>query len=101
MRTDILRDSESLYNIEQVSERKIDKFNITASYYKVAVKDFGVQGIPKILKTFKKLFESIINRIPSDIPPNDLIRLTMDNPELDYYCSHAVYETTYIGFCQK
>ena len=84
MRADRLSDSENLYNIEKVSERKIEKFNTTASYYKISVNDIEVQGIPEILKTLKKLFQSIINRIASDIPPNDLIRLTMDNPELDY-----------------
>lgn len=77
-------DTEKYYNIEKVSERKIEKFNTTASYYKISVNDFEVRGLPDILKTLKKIFESIIDHFASEIPSGDLIRISMDNPELDY-----------------
>ena len=76
--------AEDFYNIEKISERKIEKFKTTASYYKITVNDLKVRGLQEILKALKKLFQSIINNITADIPPNDLIRMSMDNPELDY-----------------
>ena len=76
--------AENFYNIEKISERKIEKFKTTASYYKITVNDLEVRGLQEILKALKKLFQSIINNITADIPPNDLIRMSMDNPELDY-----------------
>ena len=76
--------TDKFYNIEKVSERKIEKFNTTASYYNISVKDMEVRGLAEILKVLKQLFASIIDHIAGDIPSNDLIRITMDNPELDY-----------------
>ena len=76
--------AENFYNIEKISERKIEKFKTTASYYKITVNDLEVRGLQEILKALKKLFQSIINNITADIPPNDQIRMSMDNPELDY-----------------
>ncbi|MCW4344201.1 MAG: hypothetical protein N0E48_12745 [Candidatus Thiodiazotropha endolucinida] len=76
--------TENFYDIEKVSERKIEKFNTTASYYKISVKDLEVKGVPEILKSLKQLFQSILDHIARDIAPQDLIRISMDNPELDY-----------------
>ena len=53
---ELLGTPEKFYDIEKVSERKIEKFNTTASYYKISVKGLEVKGLPEILKTFKKLF---------------------------------------------
>lgn len=76
--------SEEFFDIVKVSEKKIEKFKATAIYYKVAVKDIELRDLPNILKSLKILFQSILDRITVDIPSNDLVRVSMDNPELDY-----------------
>lgn len=83
-RMELLGTPEKFYDIEKVSERKIEKINTTASYYKISVKGLEVKGLPEILKTFKKLFQSILDHIVGNIPSQDLVGISMDNPELDY-----------------
>ena len=78
-RTEPLVKAEDFYNIERVSERKIEKFKTTASYYKITVSDLEIRGIPEILKALKVIFQSIINTIDGDVPSNDLVRISMDN----------------------
>lgn len=70
--------------MEKVSERKIEKFNTSANYYKIYVDDTEVRDLPNILKYLKTLFQSIIDRMTTEIHSNDLVRLSIDNPELDY-----------------
>ena len=77
-------DPASLYTIKKVSDRKIEKFKTTATYYKILVKDFEIREIPNILKVLKRLFHSILENITQDIPSTDLVRVTMDNPQLDF-----------------
>ena len=83
-RTEPIVKAKDFYNIERVSERNIEKFKTTASYYKITVNDLEIRGIPEILKALKKIFQSVINTIAGDVPSNDLVRISMDNPELDY-----------------
>lgn len=70
--------------MNKVSERKLEKFRTTASYYKIYVDDVEERDLPNILKYLKTLFQETLNRMASDIPSTDLVRLSMDNPELDY-----------------
>ena len=81
---ELIHETERFYNIDKVSERKIEKFNTIASYFKISVKELEVRGLPEILKNLKHLFQSIIDHIASDISSQDLVRISMDNPELDY-----------------
>lgn len=77
-------DAQQYYSMEKINEKKIEKFNTTASYYKIEIKDLEVRDLPNILKTLKIIFQSIVSRITENIPSNDRVRVTMDNPELDY-----------------
>ena len=43
-----------------------------------------MKGLPEILKALKKLFQSILDHIVGNTPSQDLVRISMDNPELDY-----------------
>ncbi|XP_060588537.1 uncharacterized protein LOC132743952 [Ruditapes philippinarum] len=72
------------YKMEKINERRIEKFNTTASYYKIKIKDLEVRDLQNILKTLKVIFQSILSTITENIPANDLVRVSMDNPELDY-----------------
>lgn len=52
-----LENSLSQYiTLEQIGERKIEKFKTTASYYKVSNQDIEIEGIPAIFKTLKSIF---------------------------------------------
>lgn len=81
---ELIGEVDRFYKIQNVSERKIEKFNTSASYYKISVNDLDIRGLPEILKALKKLFQSIIDTIAKGLPSNDLVRISMDNPELDY-----------------
>lgn len=72
------------YDIRKVSERKIEKFKTSATYYNISVKDIEFRDLSNILKSLKILFQSIIDKVAEDIPSNDLVRVSMDNPELDF-----------------
>lgn len=72
------------YSIEKISERNIEKFKTSATYYKITVKDLEVRDLSNVVKTLKQLFQSIIDNITSDILPTDLVRISIDNPQLDF-----------------
>ncbi|XP_052815380.1 uncharacterized protein LOC128242318 [Mya arenaria] len=72
------------YDIEKVSERKIEKFRSTASYYRIRVNDVEITDLPNILKYLRTLFQDIINKMTDEIASSDLVRLSLDNPELDF-----------------
>ena len=77
-------DPEDFFTIDKVSERNIEKFRTKATYYKIKIKDLEIRDLPNILKTIKVIFDSIIQRLAEHIPSTDLVRVTLDNPELDY-----------------
>ncbi|WAR14681.1 ZN358-like protein [Mya arenaria] len=77
-------DPASFYTIEKIGEKKIEKFRSTATYYKVNINDIEVDGLPNILKTLKQIFQSILEHITDVIPVTDLVRISIDNPELDF-----------------
>lgn len=77
-------DPAQYYNMLKVSEKKIEKFNTSASYYKISFNDLEVTGLGEILKTLKIIFQSIIDRATQEISSSDLVRVSVDNPELDF-----------------
>jgi len=72
------------YTIRDISEKHIEKFKNTATYYKIDIQDLEVRDLPIILKTLKAIFQSILDRVTANIPSTDLVRVTMDNPQLDF-----------------
>ena len=78
------RESSSLYTIKTVSERKIEKFKTTATYYKISVNDIEERELSNILKILRKLFQSILDNVTQHIPSTDLVRLSIDNSQLDF-----------------
>lgn len=83
-RQKLAEDASQLYDIKKIGEKKIEKFRSAATYCKVDIKDFGVEGLPNILKTLKQIFQFILHDITHMIPDTDLIRISIDNPELDF-----------------
>jgi hypothetical protein len=43
-----------------------------------------VRDLPNILKALKVIFQSILTKITEHIPANDIVRVSMDNQELDF-----------------
>ncbi|WAR05107.1 hypothetical protein MAR_020476 [Mya arenaria] len=70
--------------MDKISEKRIEKFNSTASYYKISIKDMEIRELPNIIKTLKQIFQSIIDSIAGKIPSTDKVRITMNNPQLDF-----------------
>lgn len=77
-------DPEEFYNIHTVKETNIEKFKTKATYYKITLHDLEVLNMEDIFKTLKKLFTSIIENITRSIASSDLVRVSIDNPELDF-----------------
>ncbi|VDI78915.1 Hypothetical predicted protein [Mytilus galloprovincialis] len=67
-----------------IGEHRMPKFNTTSTRYKVTFKDLDIRGIPNILKSLKVLFNSIIRNITEFMDQSDLVRLSVQCPELDF-----------------
>ena len=77
-------DPSDSYTISVVGTQKMPKFNTTSTRYKVAFRELDVRGIPNILKSLRVLFNSIIKDITKFMEPDDLVRLSVQCPELDF-----------------
>ncbi|XP_052795197.1 uncharacterized protein LOC128228116 [Mya arenaria] len=70
-------DAKEYYRMDKISEKRIEKFNSTVSYYKISIKDMEISELPNIIKTVKQIFQSINDSIAGK-------EWTMDNPQLDF-----------------
>lgn len=77
-------DPKAYYDLQKVGEAVHPKYNTTSSTYRVSFKDIEVEGIPNILKALKLIFRAIIEELASATSDNDLIRMSVQNPEFDY-----------------
>jgi predicted SprT family Zn-dependent metalloprotease len=58
-----LDNSSDYYSITPIGEKKMRKFNTTATRYRVNFKDLQIRGLPDILKTLRRLFTSIVKEM--------------------------------------
>jgi len=72
------------YTLRVVKETDIPKFQTKATYYKVDFRDLEVRDLPDILKTLKRLFQSLINNMLEFMDTHDLVKLSVECPELDF-----------------
>ena len=75
---------EEFYDIQKVKETNMEKFKTKATYFKVSFKNLEIEDMSEILKTLHTLFQSIINNLTMSMEPSDLVRLSIDNQELDF-----------------
>ena len=77
-------DPEEFYDIQKVKETHMEKFKTKATYYKVSFRNLEIENMSEILKTLRILFQSIIDNLTLSMEPSDLVRLSIDNQELDF-----------------
>lgn len=74
---------EHFYSIQIIKETQIPKFQTKSTNYRVTFQELDVKSLPEILRTLKILFQSIIDNITHFIDKTDLVRLSVECPELD------------------
>ncbi|VDI57156.1 Hypothetical predicted protein [Mytilus galloprovincialis] len=72
------------YDLRVVSERNLPKFRTKSTAYKVSFKDIEVRGLPQILQMLQLLFQSLIKDMTEFMKTDDLIRMSIQCPELDF-----------------
>ena len=72
------------YTLRVTKEQRNPKLNTTALHYKVDVKNLDVRHMPDSVKTFKVLLQSIIRIIIEFMQPSDLVRISVQYPEIDF-----------------
>ncbi|VDI13173.1 Hypothetical predicted protein [Mytilus galloprovincialis] len=72
------------YDLSVVSERNLPKFRTKSTAYKVTFKELEVRGLPQILVTLQLLFQSLIKDMTEFMKTDDLIRMSIQCPELDF-----------------
>jgi len=60
------------------------KFNTTANRYRINFKDLEIRNLPNILKSLHKIFTSILRELTQFMEDTDLVRFSVQCPELDY-----------------
>jgi len=75
-------DPSQFYEIRKIKEQRMNKFRATSTSYKVTFKDIEVTE--DVLSTLKKLFKAIIVELTKTSKTDDLVRLTVQTPSLDY-----------------
>ncbi len=75
-------DPRQFYKLQKVKEQRMEKFKTVASTYKVSFKDIEVTE--DILTTLKKLFQAIFKDLTTGSKSEDLVRMTVQSPSIDY-----------------
>ena len=70
------------YTLTKIKEQRIEKFKTIASSYKVTFQDIEVTE--DVLSTLKTLFTGIFQDLTKGAKSEDLVRLAVQSPSLDY-----------------
>ena len=77
-------DPRDSYDITQTSQKRVAKFNTTATDYLLTVKDLRVHGLREVLNLLDAIFSSILVNITKGMLPTDQVRFVMHSPQLSY-----------------
>ena len=72
------------YNIRVVSEKNIPKLRTKSTNHKMTLNELEVSDLPKILKTLKLLFNSLIMDLTEFMNSDDQVRMAVKCPTLDF-----------------
>ena len=80
---------EDMYDIQEIQQRFIRKFNTVGTDYSIAIRPNVPRG--DIMQFMSQVMTSILERITRNMEPTDLVRFIMQAPDLSYP----------IGTCQR
>lgn len=75
-------DPREFYTISTIKEQQIPKFRTTGTTYKVSLKDIEITE--DVLPALKRMFAAIIEDLTTSAKSEDLVRMTVQTPSLDY-----------------
>ena len=78
------KDVKQYYTLKKISQTNIPKFRTTQQSYKVNVNNVEVRNVQNSLESLKIIFNSILQDITKFAAQDDLIRFSVQSPELDY-----------------
>ena len=73
-----------MYTIQAMDEHFMPKFRTSSTRYRVTFKDLNVRNLPNIMKILQKLFTSIIRDLTEFMNSSDLVRFSVQCPQLDF-----------------
>ena len=73
---------EDFYTIKRIKEQTIEKFKTNASTYKVTFQDIEVTE--DVVLTLRRLFSALFGELTRGAKSEDLVRVTVQSPSLDY-----------------
>ena len=96
---------EDLFDIQQIQQRFIRKFNTHGTDYTITMRPNVPRG--DIMQFMSQAMTSILERITRDMKPTDLVRFIMQSPDLSYPISlpfmplHALTSERVLGEIEK
>ena len=75
---------EDMYTIRVVDEHAMPKFKTTSTRYRVTFRNLEVRDLPNILKSLQRLFTSVLKNLTEFMDPTDIVRLSVQCPQLDF-----------------
>ena len=96
---------EDLFDIQQVQQRFIRKFNTHGTDYTITMRPTVPRG--DIMQFMSQAMVAILERITRDMEPTDLVRFIMQSPDLSYPISlpfmplHALTSERVLGEIEK
>lgn len=72
------------YTISFIGEQKMNKFNTTSKQYRINFNGLDIQSLQNVLQSLYRIFKSIIHDLTEFMDSRDLVRLSVQCPELDY-----------------
>ncbi|WAR06959.1 hypothetical protein MAR_016917 [Mya arenaria] len=77
-------DPRQYYVMKKIKEQKMEKFRTTSSIHQEQFRNIDVNDVTNILNTLKRVFAAILEDVTSHSNTEDLIRMTVQSPSLDY-----------------
>lgn len=72
------------YEITKTSQRRVAKFNTTATDYLVHLKDLNLRSLKEVLGFLEALFSNILSTVTAGMQTNDKVRFVMHSSQLSY-----------------
>ena len=71
------------YSLTETRRRYAEKFKTMELDYRLQVENFDVRGLSHVLKTFDRLFTSVLSDMTTDMAAPEQVRFVMHSPQLN------------------